>query len=78
MTHILQLHDATITILCYISQLLGLISILLANEPDLLYVAASLSILAVMTTSPMRAWLSKIVGREDVGKVRSILHCHGK
>ena len=42
----------------------------MANNPEILYVAASLGILSIMTTTPMRAWLTKLVGKNDIGKVK--------
>ena len=57
------------TILCLASSLLSVIATLLARDPDILYVASSVGMLAVLTCTPMRSWMSKIVGPEDVGKV---------
>ena len=70
LTHVLFLEDATITICCIISQVLCIIATLMANNPEILYVAASLGILSIMTTTPLRAWLTKVVGKNDIGKVK--------
>ena len=72
MTHKFLLHDATMTMLCFTSQFLCIIVTLLARDPDVLYVAASLGMLNVLTSTPIRSWLSKIVGPDDVGKVSEI------
>ena len=74
LTHVLFLEDATITIYCIISQILCIIATLMANKPEILYVAASLGILSIMTSTPMMAWLTKLVGKNDIGKVNLCLH----
>ena len=68
MTNIFHWHELTIATLCITSNLLYCIAFLLAKTPEVLYVASILNILAMMTTTPIRACLSKIVGPDDVGK----------
>ena len=69
MVNIFHWHELTIAILCIISNLLYCNAVLLATTPEFLYVASLLNVLAMMTTTPIRASLSKIVGPDDVGKV---------
>ena len=66
-------HDLTITILCITSGLSYCVAILMAKTQAYLYVASILNIMAMMTTTPIRAHLSKLVGPDDVGKVKRIL-----
>ena len=41
----------------------------MAKMQAFLYVASILNIMAMMTTTPIRAHLTKLVGPDDVGKV---------
>ena len=70
MINLLHWHDLTIVTICIISNLMYCIAVLMAKVQAFLYVASILNIMAMMTTTPIRAHLTKLVGPDDVGKVR--------
>ena len=67
--------DLSITGVCVISSLAGLVTLLLATNYKLLYLANFFRMFADVTTIGIRSALSKIVGEKDVGKVRGCLLC---
>ena len=69
-SQILKLDDLTITTICLFSGLGSLVCILVANIPEVLYLSAVIKIFSEMTTTSIRSGITKIVGRQDVGKVR--------
>ena len=69
MTPAVKLHDLIITTLCLSSALCYLSCILLARNPEILYLAAVIRSFAEMTTTSIRSAITKIVGNQDVGKV---------
>ena len=73
LTHVARLQDLTITTLCLTSTLASLVFILLAKTPELLYVSAVIKLFSEMTTTTIRSGLTKIVGRQDIGKVMILL-----
>ena len=72
MTKFLKMKDLSITILCVISSVAAIITLLLAKTYQLLYVANFLRMFADVTTIGIRSALSKIVGEKDVGKVSKL------
>ena len=72
-SQILMLDDLTITTICLFSGLGSLICILTARIPEVLYLSAVIKIFSEMTTTSIRSGITKIVGREDVGKVRVVI-----
>ena len=69
MTQFFKLKDLTITGITVTSSLAGLVTLLLATDYKLLYLANFFSMFADATTIGIRSALSKIVGEKDVGKV---------
>ena len=69
MTQVIKLNDLTITTICLSSALGSVVFILLAKVPEVLYLSAVIRLFSEMTTTSIRAALTKIVGRNDVGKV---------
>ena len=72
MTQAVKLHDLTITAICLSIALGSLICILLARNPEILYLAAVIRSFAEMTTTSIRSAITKIVGNQDVGKVTEV------
>ena len=68
-TQVLKLNDLVITVICVSSFMLGMITIMLATNANLLFIAAGLQIFASLATTSIRAALSKIVCSKDIGKV---------
>ena len=73
MINLLHWHDLTITILCITSGMSYCVAVLMAKTQVYLYLASILKIMDYTTTTPIRAHLSKLVGPDDVGKVKRIL-----
>ena len=69
MTQAVKLHDLTITAISLSIELGSLIFIVLASNPEILYLAALIISFAKMTTTSIRSAITKIVGNHDVGKV---------
>ena len=72
-SQILKLDDLTITTICLVSGLGSLVCILIAKIPEVLYLSAVIKIFSEMTTTSIRSGITKIVGRQDVGKVRVVI-----
>ena len=72
-SQILKLDDLTITTICLGSGLGSLVCILIAKIPEVLYLSAAIKIFSEMTTTSIRSGITKIVGRQDVGKVRVVI-----
>ena len=70
MTQIWKLRDLTIVIVCVLSSLLGAAIILVANVPEILYLAYFVRLFSELQTIGTRSALTKIVGKMDVGKAR--------
>ena len=70
MTQILKFRDLTIVIICVLSTLTGITTILLANVAELLYLAYFLRMFSDVVTVGIRSALTKIVGEMDVGNVK--------
>ena len=68
-TQALKLLDLTITAISLSRALCSLICILIARNPEILYLAAVIRSFAEMTTTSIRSAITKIVGNQDVGKV---------
>ena len=66
MTQAVKLHDLTITAICLSIALGSLICILLARNPEILYLAAVIRLFAEMATMSIRSAITKIVGNQDV------------
>ena len=64
-----KIHDLTMMTICLSIALGSLICILLARNPEILYLAAVIRLFAEMTTTSIRSAITKIVGNQDVGKV---------
>jgi len=69
MTQILKLSDLTITAVCVFSSFSGIITIMLAENYLLLYLANFLRMFSDVTTVGIRSALTKLVGSSDTGKV---------
>jgi len=74
-TQFLKMNDLVITTVCVISFILGLITTSLAHNAHVLYVAAGLQVFASLATTSIRAALSKIVHRKDIGKIFASVGC---
>ena len=72
-SQILKLDDLTITTICLVSGLGSLVCILIAKIPEVLYLSAVIKIFSEMTTTSIRSGITKVVGRQDVGKVRVVI-----
>ena len=72
MTQILKLSDLTITAVCVFSSFSGIITIMLAENYMLLYLANFLRMFSDVTTVGIRSALTKLVGSSDTGKERKI------
>ena len=70
MTQILKLSDLTITAICVLSSFTGNITIMLAENYKLLYLAQFFRMFMDVTTVGIRSALSKLVSSNDTGKVR--------
>ena len=68
-TQALKLLDLTITAISLSRALCSLICILIARNPEILYLAAVIRSFAEMTTPSIRSAITKIVGNQDAGKV---------
>ena len=71
MTQILKLSDLTITAICVLSSFTGNITIMLAENYKLLYLAQFFRMFMDVTTVGIRSALSKLVSSNDTGKVSS-------
>ena len=71
MTQILKLSDLTITAICVLSSFTGNITIMLAENYKLLYLAQFFRMFMDVTTVGIRSALSKLVSSNDTGKVRT-------
>jgi len=69
MTQILKLSDLTITAICVLSSFTGNITIMLAENYKLLYLAQFFRMFMDVTTVGIRSALSKLVSSNDTGKV---------
>lgn len=67
-TQVLKLHDMTVVFIAGVCQLLGYVVILLAKDPDLLYLYGLCFMFTDINTVGVRAALTKIVGNDEVGK----------
>ena len=70
MTQVLKLKDLTIVSFCILSSLAGIMTFLIAKVAVLLYLANFLRMFSDVVTVGIRSTLTKIVGQQDVGKVR--------
>ena len=68
-TQYLKLNDLVITTICVISFILGLMTMWLANKAYMLFFAAGVQVFASLATTSIRAALSKVVNKKDIGKV---------
>ena len=68
-SQVLKLNDMVITLICFVSFLGGLNTILLARVPWVLYIASAVQMFYQMTTTPIRSALTKIVDKNETGKV---------
>ena len=69
MTQILKWSDLTITAFCVSSSFFGIMTILVAENYLILYLANFFRMFSDVTTVGIRSALSKLVGSNDVGKV---------
>ena len=69
LSQVLKFNDMVITQICLVSFLGGLMITLSAKVPWVLYIAAGVQMFAMLTTTAIRAALTKIVSSDDTGKV---------
>ena len=74
MSQVLKLNDLVITVICLTSFLLGLIATMLAKIANIMYLANFLQMFAPLATTAIRSALTKIVGSNDTGKVRTSIN----
>ena len=68
-TQVIKLNDLLITILCVASFVMGMVTIVLSTNANMLYLAAALQMFASLATTSVRSALSKIISKHDIGKV---------
>ena len=68
-TKVLKLNDLVITTFGLISYVVGLCTIMLAQEVNVLFVASAFNMFSNLTTTTIRSALSKIICTTDIGKV---------
>jgi MFS family permease len=73
MTQVMHLRDLAITLICVLSSLAGIATVLFAEVAEVLYLANGLRMFSDVVTVGIRSALTKIVGSNDVGKVRIFL-----
>ena len=70
LSQVFKMSDIVITQICLVSFLGGLTITLTAKVPWVLYIATGVQMFGMLTTTAIRAALTKIVASDDTGKVR--------